>query len=425
MITTQLTEEIKTGALDARLCDIYGNQSLNAQKKRYIEAIRQFEMLYGQRDVELFSVSGRSEISGNHTDHENGCVLACSISLDIIAVAARSDGNTIRVKSEGFDEDICDIENLNAYKGGDAKYTSASIIAGVCDGFLENGYSIGSFCAYTTSNVLKGSGLSSSAAFEDMIGCILSNFYNDGCVGETDIAMISRHAENEFFGKPCGLMDQVACAFGGFVYIDFETPRPIIEPVKFDLTHHGYNLCIVNTGGNHADLSPEYAAVTREMKDIASHFGKTALREVKEEEFFENIPVLREKYGDRSVLRAYHFYTEQKRVAAQKEALQAGDIEAFLSLTNESGNSSFKYLQNVYTCQNTSEQGISVALAVSEVLLAGKPHACRVHGGGFAGTVQCILRQEDTEEYKQRIEKIFGEGSCYVLTVRKYGAVKL
>lgn len=425
MITTQLTEEIKTGAFDARLCDIYGNQALNAQKKRYIEAIRQFEMLYGQRDVELFSVAGRSEISGNHTDHENGCVLACSISLDIIAVAAKSDGNVIRVKSKGFDEDICDIDRLDEYRGKDAAYTSSSIIAGVCDGFLKNGYNVGSFCAYTTSSVLKGSGLSSSAAFEDMIGTVLSHFYNGGCVSETDVAIISRYAENEFFGKPCGLMDQVACAFGGFVYIDFEAAQPIIEPIKFDLTHKGYNLCIINTGGNHADLSPEYAAVTHEMKNIASFFGKTALREVGEDEFFENIPALREKYGDRSVLRAYHFYSEQKRVAEQKEALMTGDTEAFLRLTTDSGNSSFKYLQNVYTCVNPNEQGISIALAVSEKLLSGKPHACRVHGGGFAGTALCILRQEDTEEYKEQIEKIFGPGSCYVLTVRKYGAIKI
>lgn len=425
MITTQLIEEIKLGKLDERLCDIYGNQALNTQKKRYTEAIMQFEKIYGQRDVSLFSVPGRSEVSGNHTDHENGCVLACGISLDIIAVAAKTDDECITVQSKGFSPDTCYLNDLQSGRGEGMKYSSASLICGVCDGFLSNGYQIGSFCAYTTSNVLKGSGLSSSAAFEDMIGNILSHFYNDGCVSPVDIAKISRYAENEFFGKPCGLMDQAACACGSFVYMDFEKPDPIVEPIKFDLSHYGYEMCIVNTGGNHADLSPEYASVTYEMKKIASHFGKAALREVNEADFFESISTLREKYGDRCVLRAYHFYTEQKRVEKQRQALLDGDIDRFLALMNESGNSSYKYLQNVYVAGCPNEQGLSLALALSESILEGKPHAVRVHGGGFAGTIQCILKQEDTQNYVERMEKVFGKDSCHILGVRKYGAIKL
>ncbi len=423
MITTQLTEKIKSGEYDGKLYRVYGKDALSAQKKRYIEAIKQFEMLYGVRDAELFSVAGRSEISGNHTDHNKGCVLAASVSVDIIAVAAKTQGNEIRIKSKDFDEDICSLSELEKAKSD--KYSSGAIIAGVCDGFTKKGLNIGPFCAYTVSTVLKGSGLSSSAAFEDMVGNILSHLYNDGNVTSTDIAMISQYAENEFFGKPCGLMDQVACAFGGFVFIDFKDEKPVIEPIEFDLSKYGYELCIVNTGGSHVNLNDDYASVPSEMNRIAEHFGKKTLRETDEAEFYGSIPCLREKFGDRAVMRAVHFYEENKRVMQQKQALLNSDIEKFLSLVSESGDSSFKYLQNVYSTLDVKEQGISLALALTEKFLSDRPHAARVHGGGFAGTALCILKKEDAEPYKKYMDGIFGDGSCTVLTVRKYGAVKI
>ncbi len=423
MITAQLTEKIKSGEFDERLHRVYGTAALNTQKKRYIDAIKQFEMLYGCRDVELFSVAGRSEISGNHTDHNGGCVLAASVSVDIIAVAAKTQGDEIRIKSKGFDEDILPLSEIeNAKKD---RYSSSSIIAGVCDGFLKKGLCVGPFCAYTTSTVLKGSGLSSSAAFEDMVGNILSHLYNDGGVSAKDISMISQYAENEFFGKPCGLMDQVACAFGGFVFIDFKDEEPLIEPIPFDLSKYGYELCIVNTGGNHVDLNEDYASIPCEMKSVAGSFGKKVLRGVDEAEFFASIPELRKSCGDRAVMRAVHFYNENNRVLKQKKALQNSDIDEFLSLVSESGNSSYKYLQNIYSNKDVIEQGIGMALCMTEQVLDGKSYACRVHGGGFAGTMLCILKKEDTDAYKKCMDGIFGEDACTVLTVRKYGAVKI
>ncbi len=421
MITTQLIELIKSGEYDERFYRVYGSSSLNAQKKRYIDAIKQFEMLYGCRDAELFSVAGRSEISGNHTDHNKGCVLAASVSVDIIAVAAKTQGDQIRIKSKGFDEDVCELSELSRAKD----YSSSAIIAGVCDGFLKKGLNIGPFCAYTTSTVLKGSGLSSSAAFEDMVGNILSHLYNDGSVSATDISMISQYAENEFFGKPCGLMDQVACAFGGFVFIDFKDEIPVIEPVEFDLGKYGYELCIVNTGGSHVDLNEDYASVPYEMKAVARAMGKEVLAQVDETEFYNNISALRAECDDRAVMRAIHFFNENKRVIKQKQALKDSDIREFLSLVTESGTSSFKYLQNVYSTKDMREQGISLALAVTEKALEGKDFACRVHGGGFAGTVLCILKKEDAAAYKACMDSIFGTDACTVLTVRKYGAVKI
>ena len=299
-------------------------------------------------------------------------------------------------------------------------------VTGVCKGFSDKGFSVGGYDAYTTSNVLKGSGLSSSAAFEDMVGTILNWFYNNGTVGAPEIAKISQFAENKYFGKPCGLMDQVACASGGFVAIDFADPsKPVIEPLDFDLTAQGYSLCIVNTGGNHADLNADYASVPAEMKAVASYFGKPVLREVSMEQLIAAIPALREKYGDRAILRAFHFINENARVKKQTEALRAGKLDAFLSGVLASGDSSFKYLQNVYTTKNVSEQGLSLALALAQNYLADKQGAWRVHGGGFAGTTQAFVRNEDVPGYRALMDGAFGEGACIVLKVRAVGAGKV
>jgi len=426
MKTLELKNAILNGSFDDRFSYIYGATALDAQKARYAAAVDAFAALYGEdRETALFSVAGRSELSGNHTDHNHGCVVAASIDLDIIAVASPSDTGIIRVKSEGFDEDVVDI-SVFTEPHETPKGRSDELIAGMVAGFRTDGYAVGGFDAYTTSNVLKGSGVSSSAAFEDMIGNILNHLYNDGKVDNVEIAKLAQFAENKFFGKPCGLMDQVACAVGGIVAIDFNDPAsPIIEKVDFDITAAGYNLCIVNTGGNHADLTDDYASVPAEMKSVAAYFGKGFLRDVREEDVIASIPLLREQVGDRAVLRALHFYAENKRVATQKAALIAGDLPAFFDAVIASGRSSFCYLQNVYTTKNVSEQGLSLALCLSERLLADKTAAWRVHGGGFAGTIQAFVPVEYVDTYKKAIDAALGEGSCMVMRIRPVGAVKI
>ena len=425
MNTKTTKEEIIKGKYDERFCYIYGECALAYQKERYIKAIDEFEKIYGDGEITLYSVAGRSELSGNHTDHNYGCVIAASIDLDIIAVARKRDDGVIRIKSEGFPEDVVDTAKYTAPI--EAKFgTSESIIAGMCAGFTKDGYAIGGFDAYTTSNVLKGSGLSSSAAFEDMVGNILSHMYNDGSVDNVEIAKLAQYAENVFFGKPCGLMDQVACAVGGIVAIDFANPKaPIIDKLDFDISAKGYNLCIVNTGGNHADLTDDYASVPAEMKSIAAHFGKAVLRQVDRDTLVKEIPVLREKVGDRAVLRALHFMNENERVAKQKKALIDGDLDAFFDNVIASGRSSFCYLQNVYTTKNLTEQGLSLALCLAEGNLSGKKAAWRVHGGGFAGTIQSFVPSSDVESYRALMDSVFGEGKCIVLRIRPVGAVKV
>ncbi|MBQ8431445.1 MAG: galactokinase [Clostridia bacterium] len=426
MKTTELKAAILGGAFDHRFSYIYGADAVAAQKERYAAAVDAFASIYGaDRDAALYSVAGRSELSGNHTDHNHGCVVAASINLDIIAVAAPSEGSVIRVKSEGFPEDVVDIDAFTAPRAIPEGH-SDELIAGMAAGFRKEGYKVGGFDAYTTSNVLKGSGISSSAAFEDMIGNILSHIYNDGKVDNVEIAKLSQYAENQFFGKPCGLMDQVACAVGGIVAIDFADPAaPVIDKLDFDITAAGYHLCIINTGGNHADLTDDYAAIPAEMKSVAAHFGKAVLRDVDEAEVIAAIPALREELGDRAILRALHFFEENRRVAAQKAALQAGDLNAFFENVLASGRSSFCYLQNVFTTKNVNEQGVSLALCTAERLLKGKTAAWRVHGGGFAGTIQAFVPTEDVESFRRGMDAVLGDGKCMVLHIRPVGAVKI
>ena len=425
MNAVQLINTINCGGHDEKLTILYGKDNLSAAKKRYIKAINEFTSIYGEREISLYTVAGRSELSGNHTDHNRGCVVAASISLDIIAVAAATDDGIVRIKSEGFNEDIVDIREYTSPV--EAKFgTSEAIIAGMCAGFKMNGHKTGGFVAYTTSSVLKGSGLSSSAAFEDMIGTIESHLYNNGEVSNVEIAKLAQYAENKFFGKPCGLMDQVACAYGGAVAIDFkDTRNPVITPISFDFTGAGYNLCIVSTGGNHADLTDDYASVPAEMKAVAASLGKEVLRETDEDAVIAAIPTLREKLGDRAIMRALHFFNENKRVEAQKNALIEGDIETFFENVKASGRSSFCYLQNVYTTKNVSEQGLSLALCLAEKELSGKSAAWRVHGGGFAGTIQAFVKTEDVANFKSVMDACFGEGACMVLNIRPIGAARV
>ena len=426
MNATKTIDLIKEGTLDEKLTLLYGKDNLDSAKERYINAINEFITTFGDdREVSLYTVAGRSELSGNHTDHNRGCVVAASISLDVIAVASATSDGIVHVKSEGFGEDTVVLSEYTAPV--EEKFgTSESIIAGMCAGFKMNGHKTGGFVAYTTSSVLKGSGLSSSAAFEDMIGTIESHLYNNGEVSNVEIAKLAQYAENKFFGKPCGLMDQVACAYGGAVAIDFEdTKNPVITPIDFDFTGAGYNLCIVSTGGNHADLTDDYASVPAEMKAVAAYLGKEVLRETDEDAVIAAIPALREKLGDRAILRALHFFNENKRVEAQKNALIKGDIETFFENVKASGRSSFCYLQNVYTTKNVGEQGLSLALCLAEKVLSGKSAAWRVHGGGFAGTIQAFVKTEDVAALKSVMDACFGKGACMVLNIRPVGAARV
>ena len=423
MQTKELIALIENGGLDSRFAALYGESAVAAQRERYTDAVREFSSLFGaDREVRLFSVPGRSEISGNHTDHNRGCVIAAAVDLDIIAVASANGDGKVTVKSKGFPADTVDCHPGEP----DEKlfYTSGSLLSGVCAGFEKRGYRVGGYDAYTTSNVLKGSGISSSAAFEVMIGTVMNHLYNDAVITAPVIAEIAQYAENVYFGKPSGLMDQTACAVGGFSFIDFADPKAAkIEKLGFDLSRAGYSLCITNTGGNHTDLNDDYASVPAEMKAVAEEFGRGVLRGLTVKELLARAGELREKVGDRAILRAFHFIRENERVMGQAEALKKGDIGSFLRGVRASGESSFMYLQNVYTTKNVREQGLSLALAVTDYALSGteRTSAWRVHGGGFAGTVQAFVPDENVDGYKSGMGAVFGTGSCAVLKVRPEG----
>ena len=421
MKASELKIKIAEGAL-GKYSTLYSD--IEGQRERYLGALDRFIELYGDLDAELLSVPGRSEICGNHTDHNHGCVLAGAIDRDVIAVAARSTDGVISFFSEGYPVStitVADTKDPDAFEN----YTSDALIAGMVNGFEKNGYCVGGMKVYSTSNVEKGSGISSSAAYEVMIGNALNHLYNGGSVANEEIAKLAQYAENVYFGKPCGLMDQMACAVGGFVYIDFaDKANPEIVPIEFSLDKEGYALCIVNTGGNHADLNEDYASVPREMKAVAQALGKEVLREVSEEELVCAIPTLRESVGDRAVLRALHFVRENNRVVKAREALLSGDLSGFFAAVNESGASSFKYLQNVYTIHNVNEQGISLALALADGYLAGEG-ASRVHGGGFAGTIQVFVKKARMGGLVELMDTVFAEGSAQAFSVRPLGAIRL
>ncbi len=392
---------------------------LEAQRSRYTNALGKFEQLFGDGPVELFSAPGRSEVGGNHTDHQRGKVLACSLNLDVIAVVRKRVDGVITVQSEGYPLDQVDLKELNPVAGEEG--TSRALIRGVAGALAEAGYTVGGFDAYTTSEVLQGSGMSSSAAFEVLLGTILSGLYNNDTVSPVEVAKASQVAENQYFGKPSGLLDQMACSVGNLVTIDFaDASDPKVRRVDADFGSFGHSLCITDTKGSHADLTPDYAAVPAEMKQIAGHFGKAVLQEVSEAEFLSKLPELRELYGDRPVLRAIHWYEENKRVETQVAALESGDFDAFLKAVNASGDSSYKYLQNVYSPRHLEAQAIPVALAVSDLVLKDRG-ASRVHGGGFAGTIQAFVPDDLVEDYRKAMDGLFGEGACHILFVRPVG----
>ena len=422
---SSLQEYISSGSLNARISDITQDDSrLELEQSRYIEAVNRFIELYGDREVSIFSAPGRSEISGNHTDHQHGHVLAASINRDAIAVASVRDDSIVRVVSGSSPIITIDLSKLD--KDESEFGTTVALIRGVLRGIIDRGYVIGGFDCYITSEVLIGAGLSSSAAFETVIGTVVNGFYNDMKISAIEIAQIGQFAENVFFGKPCGLMDQMACSVGSLVHIDFADPEnPIVEAVDFDLDKYGMSLVITDTKGSHSDLTADYAAVPAEMGSVAAFFGKQFLNDVPEEDVISRIGDVRKKCGDRAVLRALHFYNENRRVKAIVDAIKADDIEGFLNGIRSSGDSSFKYLQNVYTNNDINHQNVSVALLISDVKLNGNKGVARVHGGGFAGTIQAFVKNEAVEDYKNSMEQIFGEGTSSVLKIRKYGGIKV
>ena len=420
---TKLMEEMKQGVYRDTLKDIYIDESvLEYQKERYVKAIESFEELFGVKDVEIYSAPGRSEIGGNHTDHQCGRVLAASINLDAIAIVAKKESGIV-LKSEGYPMINVSLADLLPKK--EEEGTSAGLIRGVAARLKEEGYEIGGFEAYVTSDVLNGAGMSSSAAFEVLIGNILSGLYNEGKISPVLIAQAGQYAENVFFGKPCGLMDQMASSVGNLIFIDFaDVKNPVIKKVNVNFEDFNHSLCIVDTKGSHADLTDEYAAIPEEMKRVAAYFGKEILKQVDKNEFYTNIPEIRKVAGDRAVLRAMHWFEETDRVIDQVNALEEENFEEFKKLIKSSGDSSFKYLQNVYSVKNLSRQEMAVGLALSDVILKGKG-VSRVHGGGFAGTIQAFVPNDIVDIYKKNMEDIFGEDACHVLKIRKYGGMKV
>ncbi len=417
-----LREKLIQGDYDDKLIDLYVDESLlSRQKNRYVEAIDQFVHLYGEQDISIFSAPGRSEVGGNHTDHQHGKVIAAAINLDAIAVVSKSD--FIKILSD--DIDISRIELNDLERNTEEFGTSESLVKGVLARLQELGYNIGGFVSYMTSDVLMGAGLSSSAAFEVLVGTIISGLYNDMKIDPVLIAQVGQYAENVYFDKPCGLMDQCASAVGSLIHIDFiDIKNPKVEKINVDFSSFKHSLCIVDTKGSHANLTGDYAAIPAEMKSVAKSLDEEFLSDVDEDNFYNNIAQLRETCGDRSVLRAIHLFEENKRVDQEVAALLNNDFETFKAVVKESGDSSYKFLQNVYTHHDVQQQAVSLALAMSESIIKDAG-VCRVHGGGFAGTIQAFVKDEEVPNYKKRIEQVFGEGACHVLKVRKYGAIEV
>jgi galactokinase len=410
--------------IDSFLKQLYGDDAgfVDEKTARYARIDSDFIRRFGHRPECYVSTPGRTELGGNHTDHNHGRVLAAAIDLDMAAVAARNGNMTVTVCSEDYTTPfIVHLEELEARKK--ERGTTEAMIRGIAGRFKALGYSLGGFDAVLTSDVLPGSGLSSSAAVEVLLGTIFNAFFNSGGISSEEVAKIGQYAENEYFGKPCGLMDQMACAVGGIVAIDFQNPEaPEINKLAFDFKDHYFDLIILDTGGDHLDLTKDYTCVPAEMKAVAHFFGKDTLRNVSVDAFFAEIPKLRKTAGDRAVLRSLHFMDDNERVARQVDALSKNDMATFVRLVKESGDSSIKWLQNVYSIRNAASQGIPLALAMTEKYLSGLgTGACRVHGGGFAGSIQVLLPDKETKGYVSYIEKIFGQESARVLSIRSQG----
>lgn len=421
-----LIEKINDGD-NPLFIELYGKDVaiLKEQADRYAALMNEFNTVFGNNEVALFSSPGRTEIGGNHTDHNYGRVLAGAVNLDNIAVAAANGTDIIRIKSEGYPQFEVNLSELEIDEA--AFYTSGSIVKGISARLKELGFQIGGFDACIEGRVPKGSGLSSSASFEVLIGAIISHLFNDGKLDPVENAIVGQWAENNYFGKPCGLMDQTACSVGGLITIDFEDPsKPIVKALDFDFVATNYALVITDVGGGHDDPASqaEYASLPTEMKSVAKELGAEVLREVTLEQIVDKIPEIREKTGDRAILRSYHFQGDNQRVVDQVAALENDDFQAFLKMVVESGYSSYMYNQNIFDVTHKDEQVVSLGLALSEMILKGKG-AWRVHGGGFGGTIQAFVPQDLIGKYVATLEHVFGEGTCHKLFIRAKGSIKL
>ncbi len=402
---------------------LYGEAQAEANIVRYKALVEKFTEEFGDKDMKMFSSPGRTEISGNHTDHNHGKVLAGSINLDCVGIAAKNGTGKINIVSETFNQKFSvDLEELapSAKMGG-----TVDLVKGLVKGFQEKGYKVGGFDAYITSNVISAAGVSSSAAFEMLLCSMLNVFFNDNKMDVVAYAHVGKYAENHYWNKSSGLLDQMACAMGGLITIDFyDLQNPKVEQIPFDFGSQNHSLIIVNTGKGHADLSADYSSVPAEMKKVAEYFGKEVCAQVKEEEVIACLAKVREFAGDRSVMRALHFFEENRRVEAEVAALRENRFDDFLAGITASGNSSWKWLQNCYTTADVQEQGISVALALTELFIQDKKRgACRIHGGGFAGVIMAMLPNDLVDEYVEYIEKALGEGSAYRMSIRPYGSI--
>lgn len=402
---------------------LYGKDAVEANIVRYRDVVQSFEREFGEKDMLLFSSPGRTEISGNHTDHNHGKVLAGSINLDCVGAAAKNQSDKVNIVSETFNQKFT--IDLNHLEPSEKKAGTLDLVRGLLAGFKESGFEIGGFDAYIVSNVISAAGVSSSAAFEMLLCSMLNTFFNEGRMSAVAYAHIGKFAENHYWGKGSGLLDQMACAVGGLITIDFFEPQvPVVEKIAFDFSSENHSLIIVNTGKGHADLSADYSSVPDEMKKVAEFFGKEVCAQITEKEVIDNLAKVREYAGDRSVMRALHFFEENKRVEAEVKALKEGRFQDFLTNITASGNSSWKWLQNCYTNSDVQEQGISVALALTELFIAGRQRgACRIHGGGFAGVIMAMLPNDLVEEYMAFMEKALGEGNAYRMSIRPYGSI--
>ena len=394
---------------------------LSSEEKQVLDA--GFAAAFGCAPERYFSAPGRTEIGGNHTDHQRGRVLAAAVNLDTRAAVRANGSGVIRILSKGYPMSVVELSELSPVES--EINSTPALIRGVAARFVQMGCRVGGFDAYCESTVLPGSGLSSSAAYEVLIGAIINGLFFEGKASQPELAMIGQYAENVFFGKPCGLMDQMASAVGNLVTIDFfDKDHPVIEPVDFDFASCGHALCIIDSQASHADLTDEYAAIPGELKAVCAHFGKDVLTQIDEKDFYGQLPALRRECGDRAVLRAIHFYQENARVPGQVAALRAGDFDRFLELVKQSGYSSYMYLQNVIPAGYTAHQDVAVSLALCEHYLQGRG-AYRVHGGGFAGTVQAFVPFDLLEDFRAGIDAVLGQGACHVLSIRPQGGVEM
>lgn len=418
--TLQLLESEKAGKL---MTALYGEKLAAENVERYCDLVKKFKETFGDKDVLMFSSPGRTEISGNHTDHNHGKVLAGSINLDCVGIAALNESPYVNIISETFNQKFT--IDLNNLAPSEKKAGTIDLVKGLLKGFQESGYEIGGFDAYITSNVISSAGVSSSASFEMLLCSMINKFFNDNRMDTVAYAHIGKYSENVYWDKASGLLDQMACAVGGLITIDFMEPAaPVVEKIDFDFASRNHSLIIVQTGKGHADLSADYSSVPNEMKKVAEYFGKEVCSEITEQQVIDNLKAVREFAGDRSVMRALHFFEENKRVEAEAAALKEGRFEDFLTNITASGNSSWKWLQNCYTNSNCQEQGISIALALTELFIAEKQRgACRIHGGGFAGVIMAMLPNDIVDEYVAYIEKALGEGSAYRMSIRPYGVI--